>query len=487
MRFFAFPCLWSRGVVEAHRSQEPEAKVRTLPAPNRLPFSQEDLETCLDILQTVSEKPEIMDHHYRFKSLITKIHRKAKKSKRQSARKSVALSDRHLIESTEIVRNQLDSSQTKVEFKEKSSELQRAKRCYICKTLFTQLHHFYHQLCPECAKPNWIKRHQRADLAGRRALITGGRIKIGFHSALKLLRDGADVITTTRFPKDAANRYQKEPDFDDWREKLQIFPLDLRNVATIESFADILLSSQPSLDILINNAAQTVKRPLAFYQHLLDTPSDPTANSLIQAQGSNPALLECHPEYSGKLTNVDQYFPKDWYDRDGQQIDLRPLQSWLLKLDDVSTVEMLEVLLVNAAAPFILTSRLKPLLIRSAFPRKFVVNVSAMEGQFARNNKTAFHPHTNMAKAALNMLTRTSASDFANDGIFMNSVDTGWITDEKPLPMAQRVRREHGFYPPLDIIDGAARVYDPIAAGCNNPDEQPAFGKFLKDYQPYPW
>jgi NAD(P)-dependent dehydrogenase (short-subunit alcohol dehydrogenase family) len=166
-------------------------------------------------------------------------------------------------------------------------------------------------------------------------------------------------------------------------------------------------------------------------------------------------------------------------------LDLRPRNSWRLRLGQIDTIEMLEVLLVNAAAPFILTNRLLPLLERSTHARRFIVNVSAMEGQFARNSKLPDHPHTNMAKAALNMLTRTSAGDLAERGIYMNSVDTGWITDEKPAHDAERVREQDGFYTPLDVIDGAARVYDPIAGGLG--DAEPLFGQFLKDYRPYPW
>ncbi|MBC8137556.1 MAG: SDR family oxidoreductase [Fibrella sp.] len=147
---------------------------------------------------------------------------------------------------------------------------------------------------------------------------------------------------------------------------------------------------------------------------------------------------------------------------------------------------MLEVQLVNAVAPFLLNSRLKPLLMRSPFARRFIVNVSAMEGQFSRH-KTVFHPHTNMAKAALNMMTRTSGADYARDGIYMNSVDTGWVTDENPTIKRDRIQEERGFFAPLDIVDGMARIYHPIAQGINNTDEEPFAGRFLKDYAPCPW
>jgi len=427
-----------------------------------------------------------MDQHERFKSLVTKIHRAAKRQKRQSRQRQIVEADRSTIEATQIVRQQLSSPVPRVTSGVSNSELQRARHCYVCKDSFTKLHHFYHQLCPACAEQNWNKRFQRANLSGRTALVTGGRIKIGYQTVLKLLRDGASVMTTTRFPADAACRFQEEEDFANWNDRLQIHALDLRNIPSVEAFADELLCSQSSLDILVHNAAQTVKRPLPYYQHLLQAECDPKARSLIHTNDSPSVLLECRSGYRGHLANVDQYFPQGWLDADGQQVDERLVQSWLLKLEDVSTMEMLEVYLVNAAAPFVLTGRLKPLMQRSPQTRKFVVKVSAMEGQITRQNKTAFHPHTNMAKSAMNMMTRTSAEDFAKDGIYMNSVDTGWITDEKPLPLAQRAREEHGFYPPLDTIDGASRVYDPIAAGCHC-DATPQFGHVLKDFQPYAW
>ncbi|MGB7342766.1 MAG: SDR family NAD(P)-dependent oxidoreductase [Pirellulaceae bacterium] len=450
----------------------------------------------MDVLQQVSEAPEMMDQHERFKGLVTKVHRAAKRQKRQLKQKQIAADDRQAIEATAIVQQQHVGAQPRIELpgnrlpQKKSptqpDRLKRARHCYVCKVPFKQLHHFYHQLCPSCAEFNWQKRSQRADLRGRVALVTGGRVKIGYHTVLKLLRDGASVIMTTRFPADAAARYQAESDFSQWHDRLQIHALDLRNIPSVEAFADYLIRTLDSLDILIHNAAQTVKRPLAYYQHLLDAPCNAKAQSLIYNADSQSVLLESRSEYPNELANVDRYFPQGWLDADGQQVDQRPMHSWMLKLDEVAPIEMLEVYLVNAAAPFVLTGRLKPLLCRSPQTRKFVVNVSAMEGQFARDNKTEFHPHTNMAKAAMNMMTRTSASDFAGDGIYMNSVDTGWITDEKPLPIAQRVCEEHGFFPPLDLIDGASRIYDPIASGCDLTTE-PWAGQFLKDYQPYAW
>ena len=149
------------------------------------------------------------------------------------------------------------------------------------------------------------------------------------------------------------------------------------------------------------------------------------------------------------------------------------------------SVELLEVQLVNAIAPFILNARLKPLMLRTPERDKHIVNVSAMEGQFYRNFKTTRHPHTNMAKAALNMMTLTSAPDYAKDGMWMNAVDTGWVTDEDPIALSLRKQAVHDFQPPLDVVDGAARILDPLFVGLNTGTH--ASGKFFKDYKTAAW
>jgi NAD(P)-dependent dehydrogenase (short-subunit alcohol dehydrogenase family) len=399
-------------------------------------------------------------------------------------------------------------------------ELQQERACYVCKKPFVTVHRYYDSMCEACGDFNYAKREQTANLAGHYALVTGARVKIGFQASLKLLRAGAHVIVTTRFPVDAADRYAKEPDFAAFRARLQIHGLDLRHTPSVDLFTKFLLERLPRLDYILNNACQTVRRPAGFFHHLLAREAEPFAaqpdacrelltshdelRRTIEAARSARSgaviaagALSVHGEgvlHSAALSQRryldedfrggDELFPAGRYDEDRQQIDLREINSWRLRLHEVETPELLEVHLVNAIAPYILNARLKPLMIRTPGRHKHIVNVSAMEGQFYRTTKTDKHPHTNMAKAALNMMTRTSAPDLVKDGIHMNAVDTGWVTDEDPAVHAAR-KAELGFAPPLDIIDGAARIVDPIFVGQLTGTH--VWGRFLKDYKPAPW
>jgi NAD(P)-dependent dehydrogenase (short-subunit alcohol dehydrogenase family) len=410
-------------------------------------------------------------------------------------------------------------------------ELQNPRVCYVCKEPSSRVHFFYDQMCGPCGDFNYAKRSQTADLRGRVAIITGARVKIGYQAAMLLLRAGARVIVTTRFPRDAAVRYAREKDYETFKDRLQIYGLDLRHTPSVEAFARHIESVEERLDFLLHNACQTVRRPAGFYQHLMDAELGPITQlpaearpllssyeamrhaALASALGSGPGSPEAENVHAAVTTGAalnplavglhaapslsqvpvapedlvggQALFPAGQLDADLQQVDLREINSWRLPLAQVSTVELLEVQLVNAIAPFVLNARLKAMMLRQRTFDKHIVNVSAMEGQFYRRFKTDKHPHTNMAKAALNMMTRTSAPDYAKDGIYMNSVDTGWVTDEDPEHIARRKTTENGFHPPLDIVDGAARIVDPIFTGINT--GRHAWGQFLKDYRPAAW
>ncbi|MBK7398554.1 MAG: SDR family oxidoreductase [Myxococcales bacterium] len=359
--------------------------------------------------------------------------------------------------------------------------LRETAKCYVCKAEFREVHSFYDQMCIPCGEFNLQKRHQTSDLRGRYAVVTGARVKIGYHAGLKLLRAGCHVIVTTRFPRDAAGRYASEPDYPEFHDRLEVHGLDLRHTPSVEAFADELAGRLPRLDYLVNNACQTVRRPPGFYRHLVEAEAHAALpGGKLSGPALPPAML-----LPGDQADDVRLFPIGKLDADLQQVDLRSHNSWRLTLAEVPTIELLEVQLVNAIAPFVLAARLKPRMLATPNPDKHVVNVSAMEGQFYRTFKTDRHPHTNMAKAALNMLTRTSAADYEKDGIHMNSVDTGWITDEDPHEVAERKVAVHGFSPPLDVVDGAARILAPIFDGELTGEH--VHGLFLKDYKPCAW
>ncbi|MBC8103908.1 MAG: SDR family oxidoreductase [Cytophagales bacterium] len=466
-----------------------------------MPIPPEEMEICLQVLQKIADSHGAIARTDRFNGLVSRVYREGKRRDLYEERRRQLREDRALQSTTAMVQIQRDalpaaaallSSSTPAETGGRGRTLNQPECCYICKEDYTEVHFFYHLLCPKCAAYNYQMRDLSADLRGRTALVTGGRVKIGHQMVLRLLRDGAKVIVTTRFPHAAARRFHAESDSARWADRLHLYGLDLRNIPAVESFARHLLLAEPHLDILIHNAAQTIRRPPGFYQDLVAQELNPQDTLSLKARGlvlqgapSTLAISDSSVLLPSVLPTVKDVLPADTLEDHEERADSRDRNSWLLRLDEVGAPEMLEVQLVNAVAPFLLNSRLKALLMRSPHARRFIVNVSAVEGQFTRH-KTVFHPHTNMAKAALNMMTRTSGEDYARSKIYMNSVDTGWVTDENPAPKRTRLQEDEGFFPPLDIVDGMARIYHPIALGIES-EEEPFFGRFLKDYAPCPW
>ncbi|WP_431220740.1 SDR family NAD(P)-dependent oxidoreductase [Leifsonia xyli] len=495
------------------------------PAPTGL--DPDDLAATLRVLAQLHELDNEHPDFVAVRQATGHMFKAVKQERRRTLREQVAAADRAVIAATatgapdriddETRGRELTSSTTG---SRTAGTLITARACYICKQQYTEVDWFYHQLCPSCAAFSHLKRNARTDLTGKRALLTGGRAKIGMHIALRLLRDGAHLTITTRFPRDAVRRFSQLPDAGQWIHRLRVVGIDLRDPAQVIALADSV-AERGSLDILINNAAQTVRRSPGAYSLLAEAETQPLPDGPLpeletfgHTADPHPLALErsvaAHPLLSaadvrgtiaelagpGALTADDlasaamaagssslaRHADGTAIDAGGLVPDVAHVNSWTQAIGSIDALELLEVQLCNQTAPFILIDRLRPSL--AAAGRSYVVNVSAMEGVFGRRYKGAGHPHTNMSKAALNMLTRTSAGElFETDGILMTAVDTGWITDERPHHTKVRLAEE-GFHAPLDLVDGAARVYDPIVRGEAGED---LHGVFLKDYRASAW
>ncbi|MBN2177074.1 MAG: SDR family NAD(P)-dependent oxidoreductase [Demequinaceae bacterium] len=499
------------------------ARVPHPPSPSDQPdsgVSPQDLEATLRVLAAVESVPEGHPDFVAVRRATASMYKAVRDNRRNVKREEVRRNDRAVVAATATGAPDRIDDETRGRTLTATIEapsagtLKKSQACYICKQHYTRVDPFYHQLCPGCAAVSHVKREARTDLTGKRALLTGGRAKIGMHIALRLLRDGAHTTITTRFPRDAVRRFAAMDDASDWLRRLHVVGIDLRDPAQVAALADAVAQEGP-LDILINNAAQTVRRSPGAYAPLVDAESAPIAQGLWE-EGWGPTLLtfghsrDLHPHaleesvgvssaaqnaqaltemaLTAGSSSLERLADGSAIDAGGLVPDLHHSNSWVQGVGEVDALEMLEVQLCNVTAPFILISRLRHQLAAAARAadagRAYVVNVSAMEGVFGRGYKGPGHPHTNMAKAAVNMLTRTSAREmFETDRILMTSVDTGWITDERPHPTKVRLAEE-GFHAPLDLVDGAARVYDPIVRGQAGED---LYGVFLKDYTPSRW
>jgi NAD(P)-dependent dehydrogenase (short-subunit alcohol dehydrogenase family) len=472
-----------------------------------------DLASCLRVLAQADKLPAEHPDAIAIRRATAKVFKGVKEKRRSERRDKVLANDRAVTALTATgAPERIDDETQGLQLVSNATgalagKLLQPRSCYTCKTRYVDVDAFYHQLCPPCAALNRSKRDARTDLKGRRALLTGGRAKIGMYIALRLLRDGAYTTITTRFPADAVRRFTAMQDSADWIHRLRIVGIDLRDPAQVVALADSVAAQGP-LDILINNAAQTVRRSPGSYAPLVEAEAQPLPHGPLPEMITFDHVSDAHPtSLAGALQAPQRAYSTAPHgvtalalragsaaparvaagtaiDAGGLVPDLHDVNSWTQPVQEVDPLELLEVQLCNSTAPFILISRLRPSMAGSTARRKYVVNISAMEGQFSRNYKGPGHPHTNMAKAALNMLTRTSAQEMLEtDAILMTAVDTGWITDERPHPTKMRLAEE-GFHAPLDLVDGAARVYDPIVQGELGRD---IYGCFVKDYEPAPW
>lgn len=447
-------------------------------------FTSEEWKACIKVLDALKDNPFDNPDNQLFAGLVTKVFKNARKLNRQTSHITKKSEDLENIKGSTISRNALQGQTHYSEgaFEEQSyAQLNIPKNCYVCNTSYSQQHSFYNRLCPTCAEFNYSYRFIDVDLTGRTAIITGGRVKVGFSTALKLLRSGAKLILTSRFPALALAQFQDEADYADWKARLTVYGLDLRDLKAVERFVDYFTQHHDSLDILINNAAQTIKYPDSYYQPILQAEEQ----AIKRIDKSIPLQLNT-TLHSYQVEEI-VYSPEERAEvaltRFGQPIDHREKTSWNSLLDEVSLYELLEVNLINHISPYLLVKAFKPLMKNSTFNDRYIINVTSSEGIFSHSSKTVFHPHTNMTKAALNMMTLTSGEEFAEDGIYMSAVDVGWISTGAIESLRQK-QFGVGYIPPLDSVDGAARILHPISEGIQG---GPYYAVLLKNYKIHAW
>ena len=399
--------------------------------------------------------------------------------------------------------------------------------CYICKQKLypDDIHLFYGNMCKKCGDYNYSFRSLTLNLSGRIAIVTGGRVKIGYYIATKLLSYGCKVLTTSRFPKDTLLKYQQHPEYEKWKNNLLIYPIDFRFFNSVVKFIDYINQNFSHIDILINNAAQTVRKTTSYYKYLLPIEmkelKQEDENKIIKTDylfrnqnklDDELKLKNNKEEIKNALTTkqdeYNEFLPLsviasqikimeekkqpiiNELGNDGQPYDFsHGKNSWYLEFDEIPFQEFTEVQMINAWVPYYLCVKLKPLMLKSPFTDKYIVNVTAVEGIFNHFKKTT-HVHTNMAKASLNMFTRTCAKYLKNFNIYMTCVDTGWVSPMSEINKILDNNTKNNFEEefkniPLDELDGAMRVLHPIIEGIKNKNY--LYGIFLKDYEKSDW
>ncbi|BDH57459.1 hypothetical protein MTP03_23980 [Tsukamurella sp. PLM1] len=257
------------------------------------PISPDDLAAFHRVLEAAAQLDDGDPQSIEVQRAVGHMFKLLKRERRKSARAKVKAADRDVLERTATGNaERIDDETAGILLTtptagDSAGELLRPQGCYICKQPYTRIDAFYHQLCPDCAAFSHAKRDATTDLTGRRALLTGGRAKIGMYIALRLLRDGADLTITTRFPTDAARRFAELADSAEWLDRLHIVGIDLRDPSQVSALADAVAARGP-LDIIINNAAQTVRRSPARTRPS-STPSPATCRPSSRAGSSGSA------------------------------------------------------------------------------------------------------------------------------------------------------------------------------------------------------
>lgn len=455
------------------------------------PFSNEEWETCLKVLEALQENPLHNPDNQRFKTLISSIRKKAQKNisknpeeYRKTLEGNSKDADLEILKKSVIVSKALENETLYTHIEEDNqiySLVQKPQLCYCCHQSYHEIHFFYHKLCPSCANENYKNRNLSYDFTGQTAIITGGRVKTGYAMALKFLRSGATVIATSRFPALNLEQFQEEKDYQSWKDRLFLYGLDLRSLRSVHEFSEYCYRNFGSIEILINNAAQTIKYTHEYYQPLIAKEQLLLSHAPQNLIENTTPVNKVESEFSALSHPNSLEIPVN---RFGQPKDTRDKNSWNSLMDEIGTEELLEVNLINHISPYLLISALKPLMKKSRAGNRHIINVTSTEGQFSYKSKNEFHPHTNMTKAALNMLTKTSAPDFVKDGIFMNGVDVGWISTGA-IETKREMLFEKTKIPPLDPVDGAMRIFHPIVQ--INEGNQKLYGKLLKNYKETEW